>query len=108
MNGIPRRQGQAHQDYGSGTIDDRKIDRENIVDDSKQRVERRLDLVAPVDRDVAMQNLLQNLCIRHQLFMLSDASLQELLGGRLPRRIRANEVHWDVGIDEYQACGSPR
>ena len=47
-----------------GSFDDSLVDGQHFVDDLQEYVERGLDRVAPIDRDVAVQDLLQHLSIQ--------------------------------------------
>jgi hypothetical protein len=51
---VARRQPTDTEHHRLGALDDREVDREDIVDDPEQRVKRRLDGLAPVDGDVAV------------------------------------------------------
>jgi len=56
-----------------------RSDGKHLIDNAEQRVERRLDRVAPLDRDVPMEDLLQNLGVGHEPSSVEHAALQELL-----------------------------
>ena len=47
------------------TLDGAPIDGPDVIDDAEQRVECGLDRIAPADRGVAMQDLLQHLGVGH-------------------------------------------
>jgi hypothetical protein len=85
-----------------------KIDCENLVNDLEKDVERWLDRLAPSNRVVAMQDLLEHLGVRHQTFLSRDRTFQQLLCFGLVRVGGPDEIHRDVGVDENHAGGSKR
>ena len=75
-------------------------DRENLVDDAEESVERRLNRVAPVNRDVPMQDLLQHFHVDDQPSIVDREAFEEPLRVGLVRMRGADEVHRDVRIDQ--------
>lgn len=68
MEGIASgKMGRAHE-QPRGFIDIDAIDREDVIHDALERSESGRNSLATVDGGVPMQDLLQNLGIRHQLF----------------------------------------
>jgi hypothetical protein len=53
--------------------------RNYLIDDSEQSVERGLDCIAAIDGDVPMQDLLKYLGIGNQALALADQLFQQLL-----------------------------
>ena len=72
VHGVTSREPAVTQDNFLRTLDHALINNQHLVDDSKQRVERSLDGVAAINRDVSMKNLLQHLSIRHQTLTVAD------------------------------------
>lgn len=87
-------------EHGSGAVDSFKIDREHFVHEAQKCIEGRLDGVAPIDRGVPVQNFLQDLGIRHQTFLIGDATLEKLLSLALVRVHTTHEIHGNVGVYE--------
>ena len=52
------------------------FNRQNLIDDAKQSVERRLDCIAAIDRHVTMQDFLKYFGIRHQALTFADQFFQ--------------------------------
>ncbi len=71
-----------------------------LIDDPKERVERGLDGLQAPDREVAVQDLLHDLGIRHEALSFSNESLENAQGLGLVAMGRPDKVHGDVGIDE--------
>src|ERR1041385_7000841 len=76
------------------------LDGKNVVDDVAQRNERRLDGLASIDENVAVQDLLEDLAAGHQAPSSADQPLKNALRGDLVGMVRAEKVHGDVGVDE--------
>ena len=49
-----------------GPVRDDALDGQDVVDHTKKRIECRLNSVAPVDRDAALQDLLEHLRVGHE------------------------------------------
>jgi len=77
-----------------------RIHGQHLVGNSEQSVERRLDGVPTIDSDVAVQYLLQDLGIRNQALSIADQLFEQSLRVGLVRMRRANEIHWNVRIDQ--------
>jgi hypothetical protein len=60
------------QDNMFRTLSDGPINGQHLIHDADQSVKRRLDCVAPVDSDVAVQDFLENLGVRNQALALAD------------------------------------
>ena len=104
MNGITRRQSFVSQDNPLGTLGHRSRDIKHLIDDSQQGVERWLDGVPAVDGGVAMQDLVQHLCIRDQALTVADKLLKQSLCVAFVGVGRAHEIHGDVRIDQNHRC----
>ena len=100
VKGIAGRQPAIPEDDRLGAIDSAEIDRENLVDNTEDGIERRLDGIAAVDRHVPMQNFLKYFRVCHQSLAIGDGVLEDSLGIDFPSVRGADEVHRDVGIDE--------
>mgnify|MGYP007034356044 CR=1 FL=1 len=88
------------KEEGFGPFHLGELDGENVVDDPAERVERRLDRVAPVEVAVATENLLKHLGAGDQLLAIGDGPLEEPLGVDLVGVGRPDQVHRDVRVDE--------
>ena len=88
------------QNDGLGSIDDRAVHREYLVDDAEQDVEGWLDRIAAPYRDIAMKDLLQHLGIGHQPSALGNEPLQQALRVGLVGVGGSHEIHRDIGIDK--------
>jgi len=105
MKGIARRQLAIAQHDFLRSFCRGLINRKHLVDHAKQSVKRRLDGIAPVNGDVAVQDLLKHLGIRNEALPVSHQSLQQSLGVSFVGMRRADEVHRDVGIHKNHECG---
>lgn len=83
-----------------GSLDIGEVDWQHRVGDPEQDLERRLDGLAPVDRHVAVEYLLEDLRIGDEPLLLDDDPLQELSRSCLVGVIGSDEIHRDVGVDE--------
>lgn len=79
MDRIAGRELCARQHDRLGAFHDRGIDGQDVVHDAEQDVQRRLNGVATIHRDVAVENLLQHLGVGHQAFPFRDELLQQTL-----------------------------
>ncbi len=104
MNGVTGRQPTMSQDNLFRALGNRPIDSKHFIDDTEQGVKSRLDGVAAVDRNVAVQDLLKHFSIRNQALAVADQLLEPSLRVALVRVRRAHEIHWDVGIDQNHGC----
>lgn len=77
-----------------------ELDREDLIDDSQERIESRLNCVSPIDGDVSMENFLKCLGVRDQALFLGKTPSQDFLGITLVRMSRPDQVHRDIRIDE--------
>jgi hypothetical protein len=72
------------------------INGQHLIGNAKQSVERRLDGIAAVYGDVAMQDFLQDLGIGNQALSVADEIFEQSLRVGLVRMRRAHEIHWDI------------
>jgi hypothetical protein len=79
MDGITRRERPMSEDNLFGTLGSGSRNIKHLVDDPEQSVECRLDGVAPVDGDVAMQDLLQHLGIGDEALAVIDQLFEQSL-----------------------------
>ena len=77
-----------------------QINGQHLVGNTEQSVERRLDGVPTIDSDVAVQYLLQDLGIRNQALSIANQLFEQSLCVGFVRMRRANQIHWDVRIDQ--------
>ena len=103
VKGIAGRQPAIPEDDRLGAIDSAEIDREHVVDNTEEGIERRLDGIATVDRHVAMQKFLEHFRVCHQSLAIRDGVLEDSLGIDFPSVRAADQVHRDVGVDEDHA-----
>jgi len=107
VNGITRGQAPSRLEQAARSLDLSPLDGQHLVDDVKHRGEGRRDRLPSADRDVAMEDLLEHLCIGHQSVAGHDRSLHQLPRNRLVRMVRAYEVHGYVRVDEDHGAPWP-
>lgn len=76
------------------------LDWKHLVDDSQECVQRWLYRIAAIDRDIPVKDLLEYLRIRHQALTRSDSTLEEALRIDLVRVLGADQVHWNIRVDQ--------
>ncbi len=76
------------------------VDGIHLIDNSEERVERRLDCIKPTYCSVAVKNFLKHLRIGYQTLSFRDQTFNQALGVHLVRMRRADKIHWHIGIDE--------
>jgi len=81
-------------------------DGEDFVDHAEQGVAGRLDRIPAIDRDVAVQDFLEDLGVGHEALALGDQPLERSLRVGLVGVGRTDEVHRDVGVDEDHSGSS--
>src|SRR6266849_10059551 len=106
MNRIASRQLPISQDNPLRTFDNCLTDSQHLIDDAEQGIKRRLDSIAAVDCDVAVQYLLQHFGVRNQTLALADNLFEQPQRIALVRMGRADQVHRDVGVDENHSGAS--
>ena len=85
MNGIASRKLPVPKDNLLCTLGSAPINRQHLIDNSKERIKRWLDCVATIDCNVAMQDLLQHFGIRNQALPVTDQLLEPSLRVALVR-----------------------
>src|SRR4030095_4375020 len=93
--------------YPLGAVDHRRVDRKDLINDSEQSIEGGLYRIAPIDRNISMQDLLHDLGVGYQSAPLADALLQQTLRVRFMRMRSSHEVHGNVRVDQDHRRGSP-
>jgi hypothetical protein len=81
--------------------------REHLVHHPEDRVEGRLDRVAPVDRYIAMADLLQHLRVGHEALASGQRGLQQTLSVELVGMRRAHQVHRHIRVDQDHSGEGP-
>ena len=76
MERISSRQPFGSEDNLLRTLSVTPFDRKYFVDDAENRVERRLNRIAPMDRNVTMDNFLQHLGVRDKALSSDNQSLE--------------------------------
>ena len=107
MDRITSRQLLTAQHDRLGTLDGLEVDRQDVIDHTENRIERRLDRGTSIDRDIPVKDFLEHLGIRHKTLALRDEPLQGSLGVNLVRVRGADQVHRHVGIDKNHGVDRP-
>jgi hypothetical protein len=76
------------------------LDRKDLVHDPQDGVEGGLNRVASADRDITMEDFLEDLRARDETFLVGEQAFEDLLGVPLMRMRGAHEVHRDVRVEE--------
>jgi hypothetical protein len=76
---------------------------ECLVGEAEQGVHAETDGVAPSDGRVPLEDLLDDLGVRHEAVGGGDKPLEDASGGVLVRMLGAHEVHGHVRVHEDQA-----
>jgi hypothetical protein len=100
MKRIPRGQARITQHDSLCPFEVGQLNREDLIDDSQECIEGRLDRVAAVDGDVPVKDLLERFDVRNETLSFGKAPFQDLLSITLVRVRRPHEVHRNVRIDE--------
>ncbi len=108
VQGIARRESPVTKDDLLGTLEDGVVDGQYLIDYAKQGIKCRLNGIAAVNRNVAMQDLLQYLGIGNQALALAEEFLDPALRVYLMRVRSAYQVHRNIGIDQDHDCRSVR
>lgn len=74
--------------------------REDLVDNTLESVVGRLNGIASLDGNVAMEDFLKYLRARHEALIPCDASLEQTLGVGLMRVRCPDQVHRDIRVDK--------
>ena len=104
MHGIARRKLPIPQHDLFRTLGDGPIHSQHLVHNAEQSVEGRLDCVAAVNSDVAVQDFLENLGVRNQALSLADHLFEQSPRIALVVMRSANQIHRNIGIDQNHGC----
>jgi len=107
VNGIPCGQVWVADDDFACLLCYFEIHRQYLINDLEHDLEARLDGVASVDGDIAVEDLLQDLSIGYQSAILGDGALEKAAGVDLVRVLGAHQVHGNVRVDEDHSEASP-
>ena len=108
MKRVSSRQARISQDDSLRPFEIGQLDGEDLVGDSEDCIEGRLDRVAPADGDIPVENLLKHFRVRDEPFFERKTLFQQLLGVPLVRMRRPYQVHRDVRIEEDHRGGESR
>ena len=100
VEGVPGRDLRGGEKHVAGALHVGQLDGEHLVDDGKERLERRGDRVPAGDRRIPVQDLLEHLRVGHQRLPVDHGTLKEAARGVLGGSVGAHEVHRDVRVDE--------
>ena len=93
---VPSGEVDGSEDDLTGALHVGRGDGEHFIDNTEQRIERRLNRVSPLNGDVSMEDLLQDLRVCYEPPSVEHAALEELLRVRLVGVRSTHEVHRDV------------
>jgi len=96
------------QDDLFGSLSGGAVDSKHFIGNSKQSVKRRLYRFASIDGHVSMHDFLKHLSVCHQALALADGLLKKPSRVGLVGMGRANQIHWDIGVDEDHGRARPR
>ena len=108
MKRVSGRQTRIPEDDLLGPFEVCQFDGEDFIGDSKERVEGRLNRVAPINGDVPVQDLLERLDVRDETFSFGKTPFQDLLSVPLVRVRSPHEVHRNIRIEEDHRGGESR
>jgi hypothetical protein len=83
-----------------GAVGIGELDGEDLVGDAQERIEGGLDRVAPVDGDIAVEDLLEHLGARDEGLLPSQGALEHLLRIPFVGVLGAHQVHRDVRVEK--------
>jgi len=106
--GVPSGEVEGTEDNLPGALHVGRSDGEHFIDNAEQRIERRLNPVAPLNGDISMEDLLQDFRVGYETPSVEHTALEELLRVRFVNVRSTHEIHRDVGIDEDQSSTYPR
>lgn len=73
---------------------------QDVVNAIQQSVERWLDVLTTVNREVAMQDFLQYLCVCDESLPLTHELFDSALRVNLKRTRRPDQIHRDIGVNQ--------
>ncbi len=100
MERVTRGEPRVSQNNLLGAFSSGPVNLQHLIDDAQQGVKSRLDGVPAIDGDVAMQDLLQDLGVRHQALALTDQLFEQSLRVALVGVSRAHKIHRDIRVDQ--------
>jgi hypothetical protein len=77
---------------------------EHLIDNSKQSVKCGLDGGATINRDIAVQDFLEHLCVRNEAFAIAYEFFEQSLRVGFMWMGGAYQVHGDVRVNENHEC----
>ncbi len=105
MDRVTRRQPLVSEDNRFRAFHRTDIDRQHLVDDPAQSIECQLNGIAPVDRNIAVQDFLKHFSICNQALALTDQLFKPTLSVDFVRMGCSDQIHRNVGVDQNQGCG---
>ena len=108
MHGISGRQSSIAKHNLLGTLDNSPVNRENFIDNVKNCIEGRLDILMPVHCAVSVEDFLEDFCVRNQTLTLAYQPFQQPLRIGLVQVGRARQIHGDIGVHKNHGCGPLR
>lgn len=99
-----RGEAQVAKDNLLGALGNCSVNRKDFIHHVEKCVESRLDVVAAIDGDVAMQNLLRDLRVGDQALAPADQFFRQSLRIGLEWPRRSYEMHLDIGVNQNHGC----
>jgi len=93
---IARRQAFLPQHDLLSSFNCRLVHRKHFIDDSQQGIERRLNSIRPIDRNITVKYFLQHFRVCHQPLSAAYQFVQPTLGIGLMRMLGSHQIHGDV------------
>ena len=104
MHGLARGEALVAKDDLLGALDSSSVNWKDFIHYIQKRVEGRLDVVAPIDGDVAVQDLLQYFRVGDQALALADQPFQQPLRVGLVGTGCAHQIHRNIGVNQNHCC----
>ena len=108
VDGIPCGHMRTSKEDFPGPVRILRLDCEDLVDDTLERLEGRLDGVLPADGGISVQDFLENLCVCDQTAPIGDRLFQQSFRIDFVLMLTADQIHRDVRVDEDQRGLSDR
>ena len=100
VDSIARGQPRVPQHNIFGALDRNPIHGQDLIDHAKQGIECRLNGIEPVNRNVAVQDFLQDFRIRYEPLALADQFFKQSLRVSLVKMWSAYQIHGDIRVDQ--------
>jgi hypothetical protein len=100
VDGVSRRQIGMADNNVACTLDCLEVDRQNLVNDFEHDLEARLNGIAAIDRDVAVEYLLKDLRVGQETTFLCDRSFEKAPSVDLVRMLAPDQIHRDIRVDQ--------